>query len=177
MLHAATPPAMAGLKDQTAEQLEQAPQAPTPRAQELLLEFLREHEAGCPVCGYNLKALTRPVCPECGQDLVLRVGAGRLRLGWLLVAVAPGFFSGIAAVFLLVPIVARLIVGDGRMSPGLNALDLFGWCSGLFAIVLAANAPRFLAQPRAAQRWWALGVWSVHAGALGLLILLGSRYL
>src|SRR4051812_34065855 len=80
-------------------------QAATTRAQEMLLDFLREHEATCPLCGYNLKALTRPICPECGQELALTVGAAHVRLGWLMAAVAPGFFSGIAAFFMLVPIV------------------------------------------------------------------------
>ena len=147
------------------------------RAQDMLLDFLREHDAACPVCGYNLRALTRPICPECGHELVLTVGAARLRLGWLLAAVAPGFFSGIAAFFVLVPIVGRLAFGDGKWSPVLNVLDLFGWCSGLVAIVIAKKRSRFLAQPRARQRWWALGIWFVHIAALGLFILLGARYL
>ena len=146
------------------------------RAQELLLEFLREHEAPCPLCGYNLKAITRPICPECGQELVLSVGAARLRLGWLLAAVAPGFFSGIAAVFVLIPIVGRLIFGDGRMTWPLGALDLFGWCSGAFAIALGVKRHRFLALPRSTQRWWALGIWLVHILALGLFIMIGIRY-
>jgi hypothetical protein len=155
------------------------PPAPTPpsRAEELLLEFLREHDAPCPLCGYNLRALTRPLCPECGQDLVLTVGAAHLRLRWLLVAVAPGFFSGIAAVFVLIPIVARLIFGDGRMSWPLVPLDLFGWCSGVFAILLGVNRTRFLAQPRARQRLWALGIWVVHFVALGLFLLAGFVFL
>src|SRR3954454_17134270 len=102
---------------------EQVQDLATGRTQ-MLLDFLREYAAACPVCGYNLRALTRPICPECGQELVLTVGAARLRLGWLLAAVAPGFFSGIAAIFLLVPIVGRLIFGDGRMSWMLNAVDL-----------------------------------------------------
>src|SRR6478672_10529133 len=140
-------------------------------AVDMLLAFLAGHDADCPVCGYNLRALTRPVCPECGQELVLTVGAARLRLGWLLAALAPGFFSGIAAVFVLVPIVARLAIGDGKWSPGLNVLDLFGWCSGVFAIVLAAKRYRFLALPRATQRWWALGIWFVHVAALALFLL------
>ena len=149
--------------------------APT-RAQDLLLEFLREHDAPCPLCGYNLKAITRPICPECGQELVLAVGAARLRLGWLLAAVAPGFFSGIAAAFVLIPIVGRLIFGDGRMSWLLNALDLFGWCSGVFAILLGAKRHRFLALPRSTQRWWALGIWFVHVAALGLFVMMAIRY-
>src|SRR5262245_24699543 len=123
--------------NQSSAQIAKSPAAAAGSAQDLLLEFLREHESPCPVCGYNLKALTRPICPECGQELVLTVGAVRLRLGWLFAAVAPGFFSGIAAIFVLIPIVARPIFGDGRMSWPLVPLDLFGLCSGIFAIILA----------------------------------------
>src|SRR4051812_30727443 len=144
--------------------------APSGRAEELLLEFLREHEAPCPVCGYNLKALVRPVCPECGQELVLAVGAARLRLGGLFAALAPGFFSGIAALFVLVPIVVVTVVGN-RLPPRIVAVDAFGWCSGVFAIVLASQRHRFLAQRLAAQRWWALTIWSVHFLALALFLL------
>jgi predicted RNA-binding Zn-ribbon protein involved in translation (DUF1610 family) len=150
------------------------PRAPSSRAQELLLEFLREHEAPCPVCGYNLKALVRPVCPECGQELVLAVGAARLRLGWLFAALAPGFFSGIAALFVLVPIVGMTLF-DGKLPPLITGVDLFGWCSGVFAIFVAAQRHRFLAQPRAVQRWWALITWLVHVAALALFLLIGFR--
>jgi hypothetical protein len=105
----------------------------------MLLEFLREHDAACPVCGYNLRALSRPICPECRHELVLTVGAAGVRIGWLLAAVAPGFFSGIAAFFVLVPIVGRLLFGDGILSSVLVVLDLFGWCSAVFAVILAAK--------------------------------------
>mgnify|MGYP003397905371 CR=1 FL=1 len=47
----------------------------------MLVDFLSDHDAPCPVCGYNLKALTRPVCPECKHDLVLTVGAALSILG------------------------------------------------------------------------------------------------
>jgi hypothetical protein len=163
------------MTDAAADQLAEL-HAPSSRAQALLLQFLREFESPCPVCGYNLKALTRPVCPECGQELVLAVGAARVRLGWLMAAVAPGFFSGIAAAFLLAPIVLRLILGDGRMSWPLVPLDLFGWCSGAFAVALAVKRHRFVTLPLASQRWWALGVWGVHVIALGVVILIVLRH-
>lgn len=155
----------------------QVHEAPTTRAQEMLLDFLREHEAPCPVCGYNLKALTRPICPECGNDLVLTVGVPRLGLAWLLAALAPGFFSGIAAVFLLVPIVLRYLIGDGQWSHLLNAVDLFGWCSGIFAILLASKRHRFLALTRFGQQMFALAIWLIHVAALGVFILLAARFL
>lgn len=143
----------------------------------LLVRFLRTRDAACPVCGYNLRALTEPICPECRHELLLTVGVTRPQLGWLLAALAPGFFSGIAACFVLVPIVARLVFGDGLMSPALNALDLFGWCSGLFAIGLAVKRDRFMAQPRTRQRRWALIIWIVHVAALALFILVGLLFL
>jgi hypothetical protein len=147
------------------------------RADELLLEFLHEHEAPCPVCGYNLKALTRPVCPECGQELVLAVGAARLRFGWLFAAVAPGFFSGIAAIFVLVPIVIVTAIGNVKPPLRIIAVDAFGWFSGVFAILLAANRLRFITQPVARQRWWVLAIWLTHVAALALFILAAMGFI
>lgn len=155
---------------------EHAGSATSPVRDGMLIDFLREHDAACPVCGYNLRALTRPVCPECKQALVLTVGAARFPIGWLLAALAPGFFSGIAACFVLVPIVARLVFGDGQLSVELVPLDLFGWLSGAFAIVLATQRHRFLAQSRARQRWWAIIIWLVHVAALAVFILVASLY-
>ena len=147
-------------------------------AQEMLIDFLREHDAACPLCGYNVRALTRPVCPECKQELTLTVGMekGRLGMGWLFAAVAPGFFSGIAALFVLIPTLGRPLFGDGRWEPLIVALDLFGWCSGVCAIIIASKRHRFLALPRARQRWWALVIWSIHIGALVMFILLAIRF-
>jgi hypothetical protein len=146
--------------------------------QQMLLDFLREYDAACPVCGYNLRGLTRPICPECSQELVLTVGAVRLRLGWLFAALAPGFFSGIAAIFVLIPTLGRPLFGDGRWEPLIVAMDLFGWCSGIFAIILASKRPRsrFLALPPARQRWFAIIIWLIHIAALGLFIFLGVVY-
>jgi hypothetical protein len=154
------------------------PTRPLTAAQEMLLAFLRAHDAECPVCGYNVRGLTRPVCPECRQDLVLTVGAVPLRLGWLFVAVAPGFFSLIAACFVMVPLFGRMLFGDGRLSPALLVLDLFGWCSGIFAIILAIRLrarTRFIAMPRARQRWFALIIWLIHISVFVLFVLF-ARY-
>jgi hypothetical protein len=157
------------------EQVQEAATPPTLQPRDImLLDFLREYDAPCPVCGYNVRALTRPVCPECKQELVLTVGAARLRLGWLFAAVAPGFFSGIAALFMLVPIFGRLLFGDGVLMPLPIMVDLFGWSSGVFAIILAFQGrTRFLAQSLARQRWFAISTWLIHIAALGLFILIG----
>jgi predicted RNA-binding Zn-ribbon protein involved in translation (DUF1610 family) len=144
----------------------------SPAATELLLQFLRDHDAECPACGYNLRALTQPTCPECGQPLVLTVGATRLKLGWLFVAIAPGFFSGISAAFVLVMIGLHLYF-LGTTWTVIVLMDLFGWLSLTFAIVLARRRARFLSMQTSSQAWLAIGVWIVHAAALGLFILIG----
>jgi hypothetical protein len=157
------------------------PAAPLSPSQQMLIDFLRDHDAACPMCGYNVRALTRPTCPECRQELTLTVGLARLRMGWLFAAVAPGMFSGIAAIFLLVPVFARLVFGDGVLMTLPLAIDLFGWCSGIFAIMLAVGnrgrwRMRFLALSPARQRWIALTIWLIHIAALGMFILIGVVY-
>ena len=72
----------------------------------LLLTFLRERDASCPLCGYNLRNLVRPQCPECREPLVLAVGVRKLRFGWFLATITPGLFSGIAAALFLIPLIA-----------------------------------------------------------------------
>ena len=56
-------------------------------------------------------------------------------------AIAPGFFSGIAACFVCIPTVA-IFFEDGILIPPLVGAVLFGWLSGIFAIILAVGAIR-----------------------------------
>ncbi|MFG0328986.1 MAG: hypothetical protein ACF8PN_03715 [Phycisphaerales bacterium] len=140
------------------------------RAESMLLEFLRDHNAACPVCGGALSGLVEPVCPECRQRLVFAAGVRRLRLGWLFVAVAPGFFSGIAACFVLVPALVIFFGGGGVVWP-LAAVILFGWLSAAVAILLATRKRRrFLALPAARRRGIALLIWLIHLMTLVVVI-------
>ncbi|MFG0328985.1 MAG: hypothetical protein ACF8PN_03710 [Phycisphaerales bacterium] len=147
------------------------------RGQELLLRFLRDHDAECPVCGYNLRGLTRPVCPECSEELAPTVGVEGLRLGWLFAAIAPGFFSGIAACFVAIPTVA-IYFEDGVLVWPLVGAVLFGWMSGLFAIVLATKLrSRFIAKPNERRRSFAILVWLVHVAAMAIFIVTFALYI
>ncbi len=63
----------------------------------LLLEFVRSQDVTCPLCNYNLRALTVPRCPECGRLLKLTVGTVEPFLAaWILLAIAAFGSSGIA---------------------------------------------------------------------------------
>lgn len=139
----------------------------------LLVSFLRSHDAPCPACGYNLRGLewrgletptptpTGPVCPECRQALVLTVGLDRPRFGWLLVAMAPGMFSG-AAGLLLSGLIVLVAVTEGDLAPWpAFLLAGVGLTSGLASIFLAANRHRLLAQPTT-QTKLAVLIWTLH---------------
>lgn len=141
----------------------------TKSPEKMLLDFLSENDASCPVCRYNLKGLTRPICPECRQDLILTVGVTRLRLGWWLATLAPGAFSGIAACFLAIPTTGIYFEERTLVWPFIGAI-LFGWCSAAFAIMLARRRTWFLARSNGQQRWVVAIVWFAHFAALILLV-------
>ena len=130
-----------------------------------LLDFLRDRNVACPHCGYDLRDLTSPTCPECRQDLHLSVGASRVRLAWFLAAIAPSMFSGIAAVFAAIPVVGTLLSGDSSLW-FFVALDGFGWASGIAGVLAMRHRIRFLRRPVRVQRLVALAVWGLHVAAL-----------
>ncbi len=143
---------------------------PPADADTLLLEFVRDRDASCPLCGYNLRNLPKPTCPECCERLSLSVGLRKPRFGWFIVAIAPGIFSSICAAFLLVPLMIGLFRPSGPDPWQVWSVDAFGWLSGLAALVLVKYRYAFLRQPQAAQRVWAVMAWAIHIAALAVFI-------
>ena len=41
--------------------------------EQVLSAYLRDRDAECPGCGYNLRNLTSTFCPECGQQIELAI--------------------------------------------------------------------------------------------------------
>lgn len=171
-MSSAAQPASPGRKDQAAP-LPAAPPtiAREPRDVDMLLAFLRERDVPCPRCGYNLRDLTQPACPECREELTLIVARREIGFGWLLLSLVPGAFSGIAAAFLLMVIVTILLSPRGKLPPWpVPVLDVFGWCSGLFAIGLYLKRDRFLRKTKDRQRAYAAVLWAVHVGMFILFV-------
>lgn len=142
-----------------------------------LLDFLRDHDAPCPVCGYNLRNLTVPTCPECQHTLELTVGVTGLRIGLYIATLAPFMFSGMAGLALgsLIVTVAAAPGGAGTGPPPmLYLLTVIGLASGTFAIALLVFRRRFLAFAPGTQRCWAVLAWTVHLlpflGLLGVVL-------
>jgi len=70
--------------------------------EQALVDFLRERDVECPLCGYNLRQLQSARCPECGRELELRVGLTEPRQGaWLTAQIAMAGAGGIGLIALL----------------------------------------------------------------------------
>jgi hypothetical protein len=72
--------------------------APAPEV--VLIDFLRIRDVPCPLCGYNLRGLQQPRCPECGRELTLSVGLTEpLLKAWITFAAALLLPAGIGVLF------------------------------------------------------------------------------
>lgn len=77
---------------------------PPDAASELVIEYLSGHDAACPACGYGLRGIADPVCPECAAPLHIEIASIRSSAGpWLLALVswtlALGFDGVVALIF------------------------------------------------------------------------------
>ena len=139
-----------------------------------LTDFLRDRDAPCPLCGYNLRDLTGDVCPECDHKLELTIGAARVRFGWFLATITPSLFSGVGGVLLLLMFLVVSISSARPINapPMLYLLCLLGVASGLLAVALIAKRHRFILLPVRVQRNWAIAAWSIHGLPFMALVLL-----
>jgi hypothetical protein len=139
-----------------------------------VVAFLRGRSAPCPRCAYDLRDIQAARCPECGEPLMLKIGPPRARFGWLVLAMAPGCFSGVAALFLMIPIAMtigrRFPPGQGMPWPGLAA-DVFGFLSAASVWVMYRHRHRIMAWTARRQGLFAGAVWGVHVLAFAMFLL------
>lgn len=140
----------------------------------MLLQFVRERDVHCPRCDYNLRNLTQPMCPECREELRLTVGVRRTQIGWLVAALAPGIFSGIAAFFLAGGLVMAGLSPRGKIIWQPVVLDAFGWASAMVAAIIFFRRYKFLKQRSEMQMTITGVIWFVHV-AFFLLMWVNMR--
>lgn len=99
-----------------------------------LASYLRARDVTCPGCGYNLRGLSASVCPECRQELELRVGLAEPKLGlWLASVVGAACGLGFNTIFLML-FAALRVMGD-RGGPRRGTLILFVGGAIVFGLV------------------------------------------
>ena len=134
----------------------------------LLLAFVRDRDTACPRCGYNVRNLTKPVCPECEEPLVLKVGGRTYPVRWLLATVAPGIFTGVMAGVMAV---VFLIVGLPPFVPlGAILTGSFFLASAAVAGAIIIWNRRFVRQPQPRQILWAVLLWVIHLCAFFIFL-------
>jgi len=104
----------------------------SPEKHALLLRFLCDNDVPCPVCGYNLRNLTHDVCPECGQQIALKVGAVSPRFGAFLLFLAPLIMA--AGVTLLLSITMLLYRPPPTEDWGWWLIEALGFVGAVIAI-------------------------------------------
>ena len=139
-----------------------------------VVAFLKGRFAPCPRCGYDLRDITTARCPECGEPLVLKIGSPRVRFGWLVLAMAPGCFSGVAALFVMLPVFVtfwqRLPPGRGAPWPVMVG-DAFGFLSAASVVLMYRHRHRIMSWKARRQAAFAGAVWGAHVLMLVLLLL------
>jgi hypothetical protein len=117
-----------------------------------LLEYLRERDVACPLCGYNLRGLSSARCPECGREVQLTVGLTEpFMRAWVVLASATFAGAGIGLLFVLLTIKE----GWPRHEPGLMKVSVIYFeASILFTIPVLLARRRFLRWPLSSQ--WAI---------------------
>ncbi len=136
-----------------------------------LLRFLQGRDHACPRCDYNLRNLTRPVCPECGEELKLTVGRRHFRDSLLFLGLAPCIFSSICTILLNGLIAYLFLSRSGALPPiWVWGIDAFGLSSGIGGLLLFVRRRAFTKLDRGVQLLWALLVWGIHIAAFVALV-------
>jgi hypothetical protein len=144
-----------------------------------VLAFLRGRSVPCPRCAYDLRDIQSAKCPECGEPLVLKIGSPRARFGWLVLAMAPGCFSGVAALFVMVPIwiaIGRPVAMSEALPWPIVAADAFGFLSAASVVLMYRRRHRIMAWRARRQGVFAGTIWGIHVLAFALLVLTMSQW-
>jgi hypothetical protein len=144
-----------------------------------LRTWLIDRDEPCPLCGYNLRGLTSPRCPECWQALRLSVSLAEPYLkAWI--ALVAGLLppAGIGAIFIFGFCYGLMHEGprvfrefsDIQLGPGFIMLHVAS-CVPL-SILAIVFRNRFLRLSRQIQKVYAIFAWI--AVAVSTLILLSQ---
>ncbi len=116
-----------------------------PDDDQMLRTYLDSRDVACPLCGYNLRSLQGRFCPECGQELQLRVGLAHQRIAaYLASVIAAGVGFGGSLLFSAVALV---------YAPPDWWEELAGMLLILQLVVCLAALIVFLVAGRAIRRW------------------------
>jgi DNA-directed RNA polymerase subunit RPC12/RpoP len=80
---------------------------------ELLVAYLRDRDVDCPSCGYNVRNLTSPRCPECGEALVMQLRLAEPKQKMMITGLV-GLSAGLGFSLLLLLYWFATVIARGR---------------------------------------------------------------
>ena len=137
----------------------------------LLTEYLATRDAACPLCGYNLRGLTSPRCPECGRRLRLSIGLTEPYLGaWVLMAAATCAAGGTGVFFTLMVAAAGWpqVYGSEAKTFFLNIALLYFMASIPVAVAVVVARRRLMRLKTDAQ--WTIAWFFVATTCCAMLV-------
>ncbi|HVT79783.1 MAG TPA: hypothetical protein VHM90_03930 [Phycisphaerae bacterium] len=131
--------------------------------QAFTLAYLEAHDAECPACGYNVRALQVPRCPECGAAVVLRVTNFQTgyTAAWILATLATALAGGIGCFLVAVLLHERL----PRRTPWAIVFSYF--IANIPASLLLLFCRRWLVRLPGPLQW--IGAALITAATVGML--------
>lgn len=153
--------------------MEHPERIPRDASPQMLRDFLAEHDALCPVCGYNLRGVTIGVCPECECSIELGVASNNAYLGaWLLALLSFAMPLSFDLLIGLMMIVSS-IMSRGEVPEALflmiSLVTLSLTCIGMLW-VLVVRKRDWLRMARRKQ--WRIA-WAIFAGVFVVHLLVG----
>jgi len=150
---------------------EAPPNAPIPTNDDTLRQFLSTNDASCPVCRYNLRGLTRDICPECGARFEVGLVNVPPRFGYLLALLAGCLVMVALPIFALVELV---VFGPEFIRQATNWSDhvtwLVGAIEGAAVIVLYRRRAWFLRRRPRSQFAAAVAAWVLNLALIAALL-------
>ncbi len=125
--------------------------------EEWLTGYVAERDVECPRCSHNLRNLRSTKCPECGEELILRVGLRDPQIIGLILTLFPLMGSGVAGLML-----AAMILAWGGPPSGVIMTALILLFGGVLGLVLLRYRRWFLRFQIRTQLVVAAILWLVH---------------
>jgi hypothetical protein len=132
----------------------------TEEASPMLKAFLSERDCPCPQCEYNLRNLQGTRCPECGEELILRVNVAEPRQKLLITGLI-GLSAGCGLNgLLLIYAVIQVILSHDTGEPEFWFIIGAGFAVEGAALIAWLREWRWMRRRPATSRLrWALGCW------------------
>ena len=130
-----------------------------------LITWLRDRDAACPLCGYNLRGLTSPRCPECGEAVELSVSLVEpYHKAWIATLVAILLPAGVG---MLLAIGLIRFGWPRHLSLGQTTMFLYSLGSIPASLLVVTQRRRFLQFARPLQHAFAAIAWLALLLAFG----------